>query len=699
MQPRRRPPEDSIRSGCRAHDPTAFGQPELALDSRDREGAVNTIDFVLQMAATMQSTKGNPNRSRHAVGSDPRRRAFLLLLVTVVIAIASLAALNFSRSMLISHEVARISNARLQARMAAESASQSIRLFLAYPRTERANMGGTWDNPAMFQAVNIVPDVDPVRRTNVTVVAPSLDEMGNFMGFRYGLQNESAKLNLNTLAQLDALAASEDAAAAAIGLGNDGATGAGGAPGAGLTDQLNSLAATATDSTATSLASALLMALPGMTEDVADAILDFIDEDDDPRPLGAEFPDYYSQLQPPYKPPNGPLQSIEQLLLVRGVTPARLFGYDENRNGYLDQAELAKMNAGIQPGMMPGSVPDTALDPNASPPPPLGWAAYLTLHSQEKNIATDGSARININADDLQVLYEDLVGALGNEDWASFIVAYRIAGQPGGGGTNPLVALASMVAADAQQSDGGVVELQLAGVLAPTGGDGTAGPAADAQPWNASLLDQFDLTQGGRVKFTQVLDLIDATVTLQIDGQGGQGGQQLTFRSPFTSLPLDLANSTPVLMNYLTTVDAPTIPGRINIMECPQEILRGIPGLSDEVVDDILQARIDGSDSETRQFETWLAVEGYVTMDQMRALMPLITCGGDVFKAQIIGYSEAGSAFSRVEAIISGAGELPQILFFRRLDHLGRGFDIPTLGQRFDAVTPGGAVPPLGASP
>ena len=123
-----------------------------------------------------------------------------------------------------------------------------------------------------------------------------------------------------------------------------------------------------------------------------------------------------------------------------------------------------------------------------------------------------------------------------------------------------------------------------------------------------------------------------------------------------------------------------------------QEILRGIPGLADEVVDQILEARVDGSESLTRNFETWLAVEGFLTMDEMRALLPLVTCGGDVYKAQIIGYMEGNSAFSRIEAVISGAGDVPQILFFRRMDHLGRGFDIPTLGQRFDAGVPGGTL-------
>jgi hypothetical protein len=57
-----------------------------------------------------------------------------------------------------------------------------------------------------------------------------------------------------------------------------------------------------------------------------------------------------------------------------------------------------------------------------------------------------------------------------------------------------------------------------------------------------------------------------------------------------------------------------------------------------------------------------------------------------VFKAQVVGYLEGDAAFSRIETIVNGAGELPTIQFFRRLDHLGRGFSIPTLGQRPDAV-------------
>jgi len=64
-------------------------------------------------------------------------------------------------------------------------------------------------------------------------------------------------------------------------------------------------------------------------EDPVDAILDWLDVDEDPRPLGAES-DYYASLETPYPCKNGPMDSIEELLLIRGITPDLYF--DCNRN-------------------------------------------------------------------------------------------------------------------------------------------------------------------------------------------------------------------------------------------------------------------------------------------------------------------------------------------------------------------------------
>ena len=58
--------------------------------------------------------------------------------------------------------------------------------------------------------------------------------------------------------------------------------------------------------------------------------------DDTPRANGAKS-EYYCTLNPPYQPRDGLPETIEELLLVREVTPQLLFGLDTNRNGLLDR--------------------------------------------------------------------------------------------------------------------------------------------------------------------------------------------------------------------------------------------------------------------------------------------------------------------------------------------------------------------------
>lgn len=603
---------------------------------------------------------------RKPVRSSASRGAFLLLLVMLVIAMASLAMLNFSRAMLISNETSQISSGRLQARLCAESGAQAVRVFLSLGHLERTAMGGTWANPN-FQARNVIPHIWPQRRGNYTIISPALDEYGNYGGIRYGLQNESAKLNLNTLLRLDLLA-STGALSPAEPTGADGGEG-GGASG------LQSFTPK-TSEDGSDAAVNMLMALPGMTMDVAHAILDWMDTDNTPRDYGAES-ETYTRMQPPYQASNGPLDSIEQLLLVRGVTPQLLFGYDENRNGFLDPSELQRLNMGLPPGSMPSQINVAGLDPNYVPPPPLGLASYLTLHSRERNLAQDGSPRVFLNQDDLQTLYSELSSALGNESWASFIVAYRFAGRPANSMANPLNVFANLTAG--LEATGGLVDAIGQDPLADASGQ-PGRTAASPVEWATSALDQLDLSGQGRVQFQQVLDLFDATVTL------GEGDEAITYLSPFRSTPSDLANTAGVLLDRLTTIDAPAIPGRLNIMECPRDLLLTVPGITTDLADQILAARLDGSQSETRRFETWLVVEGLVSLDQLRGMSPVITCGGDVYRAQIVGYLEGEAAFSRIEVCVDAAGQQPEFRFFRRLDHLGRGFSIPTLGQRPDAT-------------
>jgi general secretion pathway protein K len=65
---------------------------------------------------------------------------------------------------------------------------------------------------------------------------------------------------------------------------------------------------------------------------VVDSILDWRDADDLYRVNGAEN-DYYRSLKEPYDCKNGPLDAIEELLLVKGITPDLFYGKKFGKKG------------------------------------------------------------------------------------------------------------------------------------------------------------------------------------------------------------------------------------------------------------------------------------------------------------------------------------------------------------------------------
>lgn len=79
---------------------------------------------------------------------------------------------------------------------------------------------------------------------------------------------------------------------------------------------------------------------------IVDSILDWKDPDDFHRLNGAEN-DYYQSLPNPYKARNGNFETVEELLLVKGVTPEILYGRDR-KTGLIDlvtvQGRTAKVN-------------------------------------------------------------------------------------------------------------------------------------------------------------------------------------------------------------------------------------------------------------------------------------------------------------------------------------------------------------------
>ena len=126
----------------------------------------------------------------------------------------------------------------------------------------------------------------------------------------------------------------------------------------------------------------ILLALePFMSEDVADAIGDWMDEDDDTRTLGAEI-GYYKGLRYPFEPRNGMMRSIAEMEVVAGVDPQDVRGEDWNLNGSLDP------NEDDGDASWPPDNADGVLD--------RGWSGLLTVHSVEENRGPSGEDKLEL---------------------------------------------------------------------------------------------------------------------------------------------------------------------------------------------------------------------------------------------------------------------------------------------------------------
>src|SRR5437879_4582879 len=107
-----------------------------------------------------------------------------------------------------------------------------------------------------------------------------------------------------------------------------------------------------------------LAKLYGITPDVVAAIIDWRDEDNEVTPGGAEA-EYYSVLNPPYLPRNGPLQTTRELLMVRGVSRELLLGDTADSQGAVEVVDDDESDSSAATG--PGRTRDE------------GWSAILTV--------------------------------------------------------------------------------------------------------------------------------------------------------------------------------------------------------------------------------------------------------------------------------------------------------------------------------
>jgi len=538
------------------------------------------------------SQSSSVDAERFAPPRKTHRSGFVLLVVTVVVILLSLAAYSYMGMMETEHRAAGMFGRDVEARMAAESGVEYAACQIALKETDTSV--DLYHNPSTFSKKAMNDAESPRGIVRFSIVVPN--QTGGTGGLpRAGLITENSKFNINRLMEFE----------------ND-------------TDD------TTDPYTAISF-------IPNMTQDICNAILDWIDSDEEVRLGGAESITYEGRAVP-YSARNAPLESIDELLQIQGITPLLFYGEDANRNGILDPNED---------------------DGNESPPNDnadgilnLGFRDFLTVSSRERNTMPGGNKKININNGIVAEMFDLLEEEFGTEI-ATFVTAYRLRGD---------------INADAEaQLKLTIEQQQLADWIAKNISNGELGQVTRAG---------MDLSPPPVAQFRSLYDLIDAQVEVVINGAN------TTLTSPFSSSSGSLLTQMPLLEEKLTVLNDEFIDGRININQAPREVLMAMPNMTESIADAILLARppveaggMSQAMMANRTTPVWLLVESIVDLPTFKRLGPWLTTGGDVYSFQVLGHFDQGGPTTRLEAMIDATKSPPRIVFQRDLTLLGRGFE------------------------
>lgn len=336
-------------------------------------------------------------------------------------------------------------------------------------------------------------------------------------------------------------------------------------------------------------------------EDVAAAIMDWRDGDDDSSLGGAES-FYYEESDPPYRARNGRFRSIGELALVQGITSEMLWGPDEDQYRERRPEEIR------------------------------GLADLLTVIAIDSNHSSStGNPRINLNTASEQEIEEALSGVIAEGSIQS-IIDYR-----------------RQRTTRAQPQDGqtGAPPLQVPGELQPPtggGGFGGGGPVG---------IRQFDPTQGG----------FDPTQGMEGPQQPGQAGEEEEAQQAFAStgelinVPSLSDEDIQAIWDLVTAESAGVIEGRININTAPQEVLASV--IDADLAQEIIEYRTSRGPLPT--VAHLLSVDPSVRANFVE-LANLLTTRSYVFTIEATGRAGRDEITHRIRAVVDLSGDEPNYL-------------------------------------
>ena len=130
--------------------------------------------------------------------SKTNRRGVALLMVMVLIVMISLGVYSFALLMTAQESATVMNGRRVQARAAVAAGVEYLKDYVIIAPEDQAALGGHWDNASYFS--NIAVGGPEQGETRFSIISIVEDDFGEPTGIRYGLTDESSKLNVNFLA-------------------------------------------------------------------------------------------------------------------------------------------------------------------------------------------------------------------------------------------------------------------------------------------------------------------------------------------------------------------------------------------------------------------------------------------------------------------------------------------------------------------
>jgi type II secretory pathway component PulK len=328
--------------------------------------------------------------------------------------------------------------------------------------------------------------------------------------------------------------------------------------------------------------------------DVTAAMIDWRTPETQALQNGAKS-DYYNSLNPPYDCKDKPYDSVDELLLVKGMTPTLFFGNASGGTADVDAANSASSGSTPLPGLGGvGGGTRAATRQAAGTPAPAGGAGggaaggaaaagdtdwtdiysnsniplseLFTVAGRERNVAADGTLRVNINT----ATSQDLQDKLGiDATLADGLVRFRSSG--------------TGAAAGAPGAPGG----------GPGAGNGAAGGARPSAP-AARPSRQAPMPGGGGAA---------GQGGGAAGGPGAGGGGGAAANQVFKTIG-DLMNvpgretfdrtTMQKIADHISVDDQPYHDSLININTASQEVLATVPGMDHATLQAIIDFRQGG---------------------------------------------------------------------------------------------------------